>query len=155
MPRNSSWSLEQERAYQRKYRAEHREKGLAYQRKWYAENRERIRARKAQWRAENPESLALYERRCNLKKKYGMSIEDYEKLAEIQGYRCLLCREKTKLVVDHSHDTDQVRGLLCANCNLLLGHARDSIPILEAAIKYLIGAQNDNGNAPGPTVKLK
>lgn len=120
-----------------KYRTAHREEMKAYQRDWYLKNREHTLRRKARWRKENPQSLALYERRHNLKSKYGMSLEDYDTMVERQNGLCLLCKERHKLVVDHDHQTDQVRGLLCANCNLLLGHARDSVPILLAAIEYL------------------
>lgn len=119
------------------YRAKNKEKMREYQKEWYSKNRPHILKRKARWRKENPESLALYERRCNLKTKYGMTIEDYEGLVVLQRGLCLVCHEKHKLVVDHDHETDEVRGLLCSNCNLLLGHARDSIPTLLSAIKYL------------------
>jgi Recombination endonuclease VII len=39
--------------------------------------------------------------------------------------------------IDHDHVTDEPRGLLCPNCNLLLGHAHDSAEILAKAISYL------------------
>ena len=38
---------------------------------------------------------------------------------------------------DHSHKTNKVRDLLCSQCNLGLGHAKDSIDLLNKAIKYL------------------
>lgn len=42
-----------------------------------------------------------------------------------------------RLAIDHCHKTDKIRGLLCRSCNLMLGNARDSIEILQSAIKYL------------------
>lgn len=39
--------------------------------------------------------------------------------------------------VDHCHETNKIRGLLCGKCNTLLGNAADSIEILEASIEYL------------------
>lgn len=42
-----------------------------------------------------------------------------------------------KLYIDHCHTTGTVRGLICQQCNTLLGMAKDSIPTLENAIVYL------------------
>jgi hypothetical protein len=39
--------------------------------------------------------------------------------------------------VDHGHETGEVRGLLCSNCNLGLGYFKDNPKYLEGAIKYL------------------
>src|SRR5277367_5060783 len=51
---------------------------------------------------------------------------------------CSIClRENIKLVRDHSHTTGLDRDKICNNCNLILGHARDSMVVLERAIKYL------------------
>jgi hypothetical protein len=41
------------------------------------------------------------------------------------------------LVVDHDHQTSQVRALLCWNCNCGLGHFRENAEIMRAAIRYV------------------
>jgi hypothetical protein len=52
---------------------------------------------------------------------------------------CLSCRDVTeKLVVDHDHESGEVRGLLCGPCNLALGHAKDDPARLVALAKYLL-----------------
>lgn len=48
----------------------------------------------------------------------------------------------TDLHVDHDHETGLIRGLLCHHCNTLLGHAKDSVDVLEAAIVYLKSRSN-------------
>jgi hypothetical protein len=46
-----------------------------------------------------------------------------------QHWRDILC-------VDHCHDTNRVRGLLCNDCNLAIGRGKTP-EILEAAAEYL------------------
>lgn len=72
---------------------------------------------------------------------YRERVAFYESLVEQQGGEsCLICgieRGARRLSVDHDHDTDEIRGLLCQNCNDLLGRARNSVVILQRAIDYL------------------
>jgi hypothetical protein len=82
-----------------------------------------------------------YERRVNLKNKYGITEGDYWALYDSQDQTCAICRRKprsVRLSVDHDHSTGEVRGLLCSRCNhKLLGAADESIERLQAAIDYL------------------
>lgn len=56
-----------------------------------------------------------------------------------QNNKCAICGIdiKDNGVVDHSHITNKVRGILCNKCNVLLGMARDNVDILKKAIDYL------------------
>lgn len=63
----------------------------------------------------------------NKYKKYGMTLEDYDKMFVAQNGQCAICQKhqselKHTLVVDHNHKTGKIRGLLCNRCNTLLGH---------------------------------
>jgi len=51
--------------------------------------------------------------------------------------QCVICGETGALVVDHDHHTNKVRGMLCNNCNLGLGHFKDDPLLLEFASQYL------------------
>lgn len=78
-------------------------------------------------------------RNYQLNKWYGISTEDYNKLLLEQNNRCKICDEYAtkRLHVDHDHLTNRVRGLLCSNCNSMLGMAKDSEKTLIEAINYL------------------
>jgi hypothetical protein len=73
----------------------------------------------------------------NLKKKYGITFEQYMEMVDDQGGFCAICRDPPPFVVDHCHVTGKVRGLLCVTCNLGLGGFRDNIKSLYTAIRYL------------------
>jgi hypothetical protein len=80
--------------------------------------------------------------KSNLKLKYGITIEEYDNMYVKQNGKCAICgisetEFKIKFAVDHDHKTKLVRGLLCKNCNFILGHANDNITILQNAINYL------------------
>lgn len=82
-----------------------------------------------------------------LKSKYGITLEQYEEMLEKQGGVCAICKqpEVTKikgqkmwrLAVDHCHETNKVRGLLCGKCNRGLGFFQHDVSLLSTAVKYL------------------
>jgi hypothetical protein len=89
-----------------------------------------------------------YQRNSSLKASYGITLEEYNMMLDEQGGVCAICQmpERRKhprtddpmlLAVDHDHVTGQIRGLLCSTCNIMLGHAQDSIATLASAIQYL------------------
>lgn len=52
---------------------------------------------------------------------------------------CIICGIEAPVVVDHDHETKEVRGGLCINCNLGLGHFKDNPELLRFAALYLEG----------------
>ena len=78
-----------------------------------------------------------------LYKKYGISSEEYDLILLEQDYRCAICGKEIatngrRLSVDHSHETGNVRGLLCDDCNKGIGMLGDSVYMLRKAVKYLL-----------------
>jgi hypothetical protein len=80
------------------------------------------------------------------KKRYGITLLEYNTLLINQDYRCAICNipesnikhgRNTYFAVDHCHITGKVRGLLCYKCNSVLGFVNDDIKCLNNAIKYL------------------
>lgn len=100
---------------------------------------EKTRAYNNKHRENDPVYCKERDRRAWLWKKYGMTRDDYFNLLDSQAGCCAICGEfvADTMDVDHCHETGKVRGLLCGPCNSGIGHMRDSIPILEAAIEYL------------------
>ena len=94
----------------------------------------------------------------NLQRRYGLSVDEYQTLLANHNFACAICKveisdtvgykSKRSVVVDHNHETGDVRGILCSKCNLVLGHARESTEILYQAIVYLSerGAYTPKGN---------
>lgn len=67
--------------------------------------------------------------------------EQIKELTKKQDGLCAICDDafnyKRKRVLDHCHNTGEVRGLLCYNCNLGLGMFKDDVDKLNRAIIYL------------------
>jgi hypothetical protein len=83
-------------------------------------------------------------RRGELRRRYGMTVEQFETLFVLQGNRCAICHvdkptTKKGWVVDHDHVTGKVRGILCGKCNSAIGYLGDSPALLNRAAKYLGG----------------
>ena len=106
----------------------------------YKNNPEYYRKRSKLFRERNPEK----DTNIQLKTKYGITLEDYEIKLKEQNFKCAICpsteygkKDAKRFAVDHSHESGKIRGLLCVNCNTLLGKAKDNIDILKSAINYL------------------
>lgn len=75
---------------------------------------------------------------------YKEMLETYEHFYKIQLGKCAICGDRPpKLKLDHSHNTGQIRGLLCNGCNWALGCLNDSPLLAEAIVKYLNGISLD------------
>lgn len=95
------------------------------------------------YRQANKEQVYEIERKSKIKKAYGISVEDYDRMLKEQGGGCAICgttvpSERTRyFTVDHCHATGKVRGLLCTKCNRGLGMFNDHIQRLQSAADYL------------------
>ena len=86
----------------------------------------------------------------NIRRSFkGMNgMEDYQAMHDKQKGLCAICNNPSKglsnngkdiksLAVDHCHNTQKVRGLLCQDCNTGIGYFKDNIKLLQSAIDYL------------------
>lgn len=96
--------------------------------------------RRQLWRQNHPDKASKRDRDRARKLKYGIMPDDFDLLLLDQEYRCKIC--DTRLAggtthVDHDHKTGRIRGLLCFNCNVAIGHLRDDPSLLDRAAAYL------------------
>lgn len=112
-----------------------RELNNKYSKSYYQKHREEVLAKQ-----KTPKSK-MCKRNYRLKKKYGITEEDYQKILLSQNNRCAICNNIVKrLGVDHDHQTGKIRGLLCHHCNAGLGAFRDNPLLLLFARDYLLAA---------------
>lgn len=151
----------------RDYYENNREECQARAKEYYEENRERISSRSKEYAAKNADAVkarnkAYYQankeeiaakgkeyRERNRKARsdskaairFGVPVEEIERLRSIT--HCEICGVELQhyttnlTAIDHCHEHGHIRGMLCSNCNLLLGHAKDDVAILRNAIDYL------------------
>lgn len=85
----------------------------------------------------------IRKRELQLQRDYGITLNEYNQMLLEQGYRCKTCGttepggKHGKFMVDHSHNSGEVRGLLCKSCNIALGEVGDNIYTLQKMIEYL------------------
>lgn len=75
-----------------------------------------------------------------LKKLYNLTLEEIDQMATTQNHKCILCGKslmETKRCTDHDYETGKVRGILCDNCNMGLGHFHDNPELLRKAAIYV------------------
>ena len=82
-------------------------------------------------------------RKYSLKALYGLTPKEYEELFISQGSCCAICfttepgGRHNQWHIDHNHDTDKVRGILCNDCNVGLGCFKDDRYRMSEAVVYL------------------
>ena len=122
-----------------------RKRSAIKRREKYATDGEHREAVKAQVRAYR-QSLSVEERQRRdragmLRQQYGLTVEQFEEMRQLQDGKCPLCLRTPKvLAVDHDHETGKVRGLLCKSCNRALGCFGDNLDGLMRVVRYLRGS---------------
>lgn len=107
---------------------------------WRERNPKENRRLQAEYRVNNREKTRRAVRNSHLKKKYGITIEQFNEILERQGGVCLICKRECEygnLSVDHDHETGKVRALLCRKCNLAVGFVGEDIEIADRLRLYL------------------
>ena len=106
-------------------------------------NREAMRKAQREYHQRNPDR----HRNNFLKRTFGITVDEYREMIAKRNGLCDICKSpepggKGNFHLDHDHTTGEIRGILCAKCNLGIGSLQDSIEILEAAANYLAKFEN-------------
>lgn len=92
------------------------------------------------WHGDGRGVAATHQRTANLRARFEITPEQYEKMLQGQQGLCAICfrpPRKRRLAVDHDHITKRVRGLLCWWCNNRVVPKLNTPEILARAIVYL------------------
>jgi len=115
----------------------------AWERTWRQKNPEKARARNAKQRS-NPgykAKMRAYQKKHHFRSTYGISVEQFDSMIEQQAGLCAICTKPMKpghdTHIDHCHETNKVRAILCQRCNRGIGHFYDDTALISAAVKYL------------------
>ena len=128
-----------------KYKTEaYREWHASHARKWRKSNGKRNYALQKRWKTNNLEKYRAIQANSSLKKNYGITTQQRDEMFISQGACCAICKAASSgrkghaWAVDHCHTTGRIRGILCHQCNAMLGYAKDNPKTLAAAIRYLM-----------------
>jgi len=110
-------------------------------RKWSKNNPEKARISK-----EKSKPSYLKQRNSMLKHRYGIDLDEFERMKEDQNNSCGICGKSFDDMtyhphVDHCHESSKVRGLLCSPCNHYIGCIKDDPQVGYRLAGYLaVGA---------------
>ena len=94
-------------------------------------------------RTKGEEHKARRSRNDNYVRRYGITLDEYGAMYAAQGGCCALCEKPLdKAHVDHCHNTNKVRGILCPSCNKGIGFFGDDPALLEKAASYVRSHQD-------------
>jgi hypothetical protein len=133
--------------YQKRKRKNRPEDVSRMRRAYYKKNRQRILEQHK--RSHSKPECKSVRRNTELKKRYGITSDDYLLMLESQNNVCAICRgpqtntRTNYFDVDHCHKTGKVRGLLCTNCNHGIGKFQDDKKLMLHAYNYLEDSEND------------
>ena len=99
--------------------------------RWTEENPEKVR----EYRAKDPYT---FKKRCA---RHGITPEEFWAMYEEQDGTCPVCDKAIDAegsAIDHNHETGEVRGILCKNCNRALGLLGDNPETMARAEAYLL-----------------
>lgn len=110
-----------------------------YRKEYYKKNPNYFK----EWRRKNTEKSYAY----NIKKRHGITWEEYQQLYHQQNGLCAICNKPEqlqdkngkvkRLALDHCHKTNKVRALLCNGCNRALGYIHDDVQTAKLIVEFL------------------
>jgi hypothetical protein len=123
--------------------------------KRYKPDKVKVAKRVREWIKNHPERHAEFMRKSqeklkndpkrllrNALRRYKITGDDFNKMEISQQGKCAICLKSPegfykRLCVDHDHITNKVRGLLCHQCNFILGLSKENVKVLLSMIEYI------------------
>ena len=124
------------RARNNAWKHAHKEQAKESNNRWRKENPEKGR----KWERENPIAMRTIKDRSHLKRKYGLSLEQWNAMYVAQSGKCKICGDvfgTRKPHTGHDHNTGRVRDLLCSWCNHVVGVIEGDAELFERAQQYV------------------
>lgn len=146
----------------RDYYLQNREEILAKSLEFQRQNKEYVNRKNSNWKKKNKLVVSQREkirrarhkiigsslirdkdRRSDLMKNYGVTPEWFDSKLESQCGKCAICGcsennvKNKRMHIDHDHNTDHNRGILCHYCNIALGRLESIEEWAEKALAYL------------------
>ena len=95
------------------------------------------------WALEHPDKWDHQRRSSHLRKRFGIDLEEFNRLFAAQGWRCAICKTQTpdrhrRFHIDHDHKSGAIRGILCGRCNRAIGQFGDDPGLCLKAARYLL-----------------
>lgn len=125
----------------------YREKNRIHYREWAREDRKKYPEKYSLYAKTHRGKHGVIRNIREIARNFGLTVQQYQQMIVDQENKCAICRNSetrknrsgniAALCVDHNHNTNVVRALLCHACNQVIGHSKESIQILESAITYL------------------
>jgi Autographiviridae endonuclease VII len=107
----------------------------------YHKNPERFKESARRWARSNPDKRYRNFLSSRLRNTYGITVEQYDNMIRVQKGLCAICTDTCatgqRLSVDHNHQTNEIRGLLCRRCNTLVANLENNTKLLIKAHVYL------------------
>jgi len=119
---------------------EGKQKNIQWKKDWIAKNSEQHKKYLKEYYQDNKELCDKLRRKSEIKRLYGLDIDDYEIMVGQQNNKCYICGQSPKknaLAVDHDHQTGKIRKLLCSGCNHHVGIIEKGEDYLISLVRYL------------------
>lgn len=101
-----------------------------------------VKEQRKAYRAARKLQDKVWKKNWDLQRHYGIDLAALDATLEAQHCHCPICaryfpKNSRAWHVDHDHDSGKVRGVICTNCNTMLGQSQDNPDTLRRAAEYL------------------
>jgi len=127
--------------YNPDYYQKNKDKIKERNKKWYNEHKDYMKPRMKKYSHDYYQQHIEEIKEYHITRLYGLSLSEFNAILEQQDYKCAICgkplENRKNVHIDHDHETQRVRGVLCGSCNMGIGQFGDNPSVVHKAYKYL------------------